>query len=171
MVTVALPGTGVFRQARLSGSVRRPGGTQASGTGHGSGERPSRSRGTSRRPVVKTLRIAAAVAFCVRWLSSRAAPRYPVTPPAAGAEAKATDAVPGGTRPASGPDGAASIAPRDPLVILSTEDIRDGASRHAKVVGIARQPGRCSVYGRSGAWVRIGKDVPLGWVGASRLGT
>ncbi len=172
-MTVGLPGTGLSYQTRLSGSARRPSARQVFEAGHGSEDELSGSRAASPVLAAKALCLGAAVALCIHWISSGP------TPPPTGkttspiAETKDADgipAAPGETAVTSGPDGAAARTIRDSVVVISTENIRDGASRRAKVVGVAMVSERYSVFGRSGAWVQIGTDVPLGWVGASRLG-
>jgi hypothetical protein len=87
----------------------------------------------------------------------------------------ATEAIPAAAAatiaPAAEPStpAAPSTATPDTVVVERTEYLRDGPGRGARVRGVVRPTEEYRVFGRSGSWVQIAHDAPVGWVGAAGL--
>ena len=173
--SVGLPGTGISYQATLSkpaSRARRAQETQAVSYNEQVPYVPA-SQPPPRSFPVKTVGVVAGAAIMVLWLSSGGrGPSSPAAVPVSAADASEA-AVPWSGRveaTTGGQSAAAAQQTADTVVILATENIRDGAGRHARIVGVAHQSERYAVFGRFGSWVEIVRAAPIGWVGASRLG-
>ncbi len=166
-MTVGLPGSGISYSTSLSKqAARKHAGhlDQPVPLGRPAYPEPSRQPGSTGLRL-KACAAIAALAAIVLWLATSGRPATP--------EAVGTPMPEAGAREVSTPQGSAtSLIPAEPgtVLVLLTENVREAPSRQSRIVGTVNRSERYWVFGRSGGWVRVGKEAPIGWVRASGLG-